>query len=694
MPQSRRISWWLCLPALLAIAVFWPTLAHGWRSDDFLIVYYLDRDAEVVRWGRVVEEWVRPWFGVRDLYRPLVSLSYGLNWAFGTSPVGFHLLNVLLLAGTATCVAATAARLARVRPALVGLVAGAVVVLHPAAVEPTAWIAARTTGLQVFWSAVALWSFLRWRQGDGGFGWHLLAMLLACASKEGAVLLPVGCVVISLLLGERLRWRSHAAAFALVGGYLVFRKLLLGWFTTAEDGHTIGGRFAGALELGSQLLVPPLGGGWHLGGVFFALLFVFLAATAIGSGNRRALWCLPWALLLLLPGTTHVAWQDGLLLGRFVFDAVPALALFVALAVERRELGRLAGVGRWVALLALFAGLVVAHRVWLVRYGDEAAKVAQVQQALLAVAKDAGPGRPFGVAALPGQPSLQPGLWGLLAQRPFAPVDLSVSGLFGMLEEDPGNPLLRGNASPVHALVMQGAGFAGWQQERGAFVSIARPERPVVELLRNPQDPRQFVPPGLLSPAAFGVIEVRNGDATVNLRPLGVLAALDSDPTLGSSFDPPPASDVPVHWFDTSDVVSWYVMATLGGGPLGVELTSGDVDTSSAVRAGATVHAHAEFLVLSDASSVPARCTVAEFAQHLRPPTANDTYTLFVYSPFGVLVRRWSSSTAELGALPAGAQATLRFAADVLGSCTVHWCWQGEHQGRPARTPFGIVEVR
>ena len=120
-------------------------------------------------------------------------------------------------------------------------------------------------------------------------------------------------------------------------------------------------------------------------------------------------------------------------------------------AVERREIGRLAGVGRWVALLALFAGLVVAHRVWLSRYGDEAANVARVQQGLLAAAKDAGPGRPFGVAALPGQPSLQPGLWGLLAQRPFAPVDLPVSGLFGMLEEDDGNPMLFGNTSPVHA---------------------------------------------------------------------------------------------------------------------------------------------------------------------------------------------------------------------------------------------------
>ena len=44
MSPARR-SWWLCLPALLALVWFWPTLWHGWRSDDFLTVYYLDRDA-------------------------------------------------------------------------------------------------------------------------------------------------------------------------------------------------------------------------------------------------------------------------------------------------------------------------------------------------------------------------------------------------------------------------------------------------------------------------------------------------------------------------------------------------------------------------------------------------------------------------------------------------------------------------
>ena len=45
--------------AALSFVWFWPTLQLGFRSDDFLTVYYVDRDAGGVRWARVLEEFVR-----------------------------------------------------------------------------------------------------------------------------------------------------------------------------------------------------------------------------------------------------------------------------------------------------------------------------------------------------------------------------------------------------------------------------------------------------------------------------------------------------------------------------------------------------------------------------------------------------------------------------------------------------------
>ncbi|MCA8965542.1 MAG: hypothetical protein KDC48_11695 [Planctomycetes bacterium] len=685
MSPAPRCSWWLCLPALLALVWFWPTLWHGWRSDDFLTVYYLDRDAGAVRWGRVFEEWVRPWFGVRDLYRPFVSLSFGGNWALGTSPLGFHLFNVLLLAGTATAVAATAARLAKARPMLVGLVAGAVVVLHPAAVEPTAWIAARTTGLQVFWSAVAMWTFVRWRDGEGRVVWPLLATALACASKEGAVLLPVTFVALSLLRGERPRLRVHAPFWLLVGGYLVFRKLLLGWFTTAEEGHTLGERFTGAVALLGQLLAPPLGGGVSLGGWLFAVMFVLLWQAMAAAGTRRALWCAPWALLLLLPGTTHVEWKDGLLLGRFVFDAVPALALFVALAVDVVPVGWLSRARLAVGLLAIAVGLAIGSRLWIDRYSDEDRLVSKVQHELLAVAKDAGPGKPFGVAALPGQPMLQPGLWGFLTQRPFAPVDLPVSGLAAMLEKDPGAPGLFGNSTPIHALVQQGAGFASWDAKGARFASLVGAADKVVEFVRDPADARRFVPKGRLSPLSAGVLEVVTRAAHVEMTPLGQLPMFEGPPS-GQALDPPLPEGTHAYWFDTTSIASWYVVASLGGGVAGVSLSQQD----GPLPDGTIVRAHAALGTLEgSAPATPSR--VEQFVADLRAP--HDDCVLYVLAPSGVYVEpvRGGELSPEARRRLSG---PLRFCADVLGTCAVHWFWQGGDQtGRPARTAFGTCEV-
>lgn len=692
MSPAPRSSWWLCLPGVLALLWFWPTLAHGFRSDDFLTVYYLDRDVGAVRWGRVFEEWVRPWFGVRDLYRPFVSLSFGGNWALGTSAFGFHLLNVLLLGGTAMGVAATAARLANARPMLVGLVAGAVVVLHPAAVEPTAWIAARTTGLQVFWSAIAMCTFVRWRDGDGGIALPLLATALACASKEGAVLLPVTFVALSLLRGERLPWptlaRTHAPFWLVVGGYLLFRKLLLGWFTTAEEGHTLAERIFGALELGAQLLVPPLGAGVSLGGWLFAVLFVLLWQVMAAAGTRRALWCAPWALLLLLPGTTHVEYKGGLLLGRFVFDAVPALALFVALAADVVPTDRWSRVRLVVGLSAIAVGFSIGSRIWIDRYSEEDRLGRKVQHELLAAAKDAGPGKPFGVAALPGQPMLQPGLWGFLTQRPFAPVDLPVSGLAGMLERDPGNLGLFANSTPIHALVQQGGGFASWHGEGQQLVTLANAVGQPVDLVRSAQDPRHFVPPGPLSPVAVGAVEVVTKADHVGFEPLGQIELFPRH-SQGQAFDPPVPNGGYTYWFDTTAVVSWYVAATLGGGAGGVSVTQ----PQGALPEGSTARAHTTLGVLQDRCNPTARTTVEQFVASLRPPDVADRCGLYVLAPTGVYVpvvgRAGLTDDARerLGA-------SLRFCADVLGVCRVHWFWQGaDSTGRPARTAFGTCEV-
>ncbi len=672
------------LPALLALVWYWPSLWHGFRSDDFLTVYYYDRDAGGVKWGRVVEEWVRPWFGVRDLYRPFVSLSFGANWALSTTPFGFHLVNVLLLAGTATFVAAAASRLAVARPRLAGLVAGALVVLHPAAVEPTAWIAARTTGLQVFWSAVAYWSFLRWRDGDGGRWLPLLATALACASKEGAVLLPASLVALDLLRGRLPGWRVHLPFFGLVGGYLLFRWCLLGVFTTAEEGHTVGERLNGALALLRQLAMPPAGGA--AGSLWMLVPCAALGMAAL-AGARAALWCLPWAALLMLPGTTHVQLSANELAGRFVFDAVPALALFAAVVVGGQHARALLATASLAALgaLVLFAsGSLVHLRV----YGEQDRVIAKLQQELLAAAKDAGPGKPFGVVGLPKLPLLQPALWGFLTQRPFARQDLPVVGLENMLTRDPGAPLVFANTTAVHALVANGAGCAVWNGATNSLVPMGKAASDVVDFVRDPADARRFVPPRLLPPTAVGALEIVSSGPVASWR-LQVLGNLEG-PYAKAAFTAAPVPATAVWWLDLTGVLPWFVAATVGGGPAGVELT-GD---GQALPAGSVVRAHAVLPTLSLPGEVPAVVRREELVRWLVPSQPARAAVLYLLLPTGLFAVASASGSAL--ALDPATRSQLDFVCDVLGPCRVHWFWQAEggSAGPAQRSGFGTCIVR
>ncbi len=159
--RRERLAVLLLLP--LALLWFWPTFAHGLRSDDFLVTYYTDRMTGAVRWDRVVAEFARPWFDAGELYRPLVSVSFGVELALFPSPGARHVVNSLLVAIAAMATAATAGVLARAHGAgpkarvAAPLLAGLTVLLHPAAVETAAWVAARVTSLEIAFGARARW---------------------------------------------------------------------------------------------------------------------------------------------------------------------------------------------------------------------------------------------------------------------------------------------------------------------------------------------------------------------------------------------------------------------------------------------------------------------------------------------------------------------------------------------------------
>ena len=182
----------------LAFVWFWPTLHVGLRSDDYLIVYYYDRTTGALHWGRMLEEFVRPWFGAAELYRPMVSTSFAVDILLWPSPLGFNFQNVMITAVAVAAIALTARRLLPTRSAIswIAALAGAVLLLlHPATVEPTAWIAGRTNSLELAFGALASWLFLRHLDGACGRAPMLVAFVLALCSKESAAALPLTFVI-------------------------------------------------------------------------------------------------------------------------------------------------------------------------------------------------------------------------------------------------------------------------------------------------------------------------------------------------------------------------------------------------------------------------------------------------------------------------------------------------------------------
>ena len=181
--------------------------------------------------------------------RPLLKLSYTLNWTAGLGLFGFHLANLACHAGNALCVYLLCRRgieavggRQEARP--IALTAALLFALHPAQTEAVTYISGRSVSLMSLFYLSGLLAYVR-RDGRGGaflrYGLSPLLFVAALLTKETAWTLPF-----ALLLWEigvrRSGWRealwrlrAHWAALGLAAGAMLasegYRRLLLGSIT-------------------------------------------------------------------------------------------------------------------------------------------------------------------------------------------------------------------------------------------------------------------------------------------------------------------------------------------------------------------------------------------------------------------------------------------------------------------------------
>lgn len=259
---GRRAAVLLAL-AGLAILPYLNTLSADFVLDD---VYIVKENEQLRRLGNIPGLFTSHyWSGTstiadRGLYRPLTMATYALNHALhGRSPVGYHVVNVLLHAVATLLVFAVIRRCFESEPA--ALLAAAWFAVHPIHTEAVAGIVGRAEILAAIGVFGCLYAYERARAAAAAgrsrrMGWWAAAAVssyaLGCFSKEIAVVAPALVVALELLRpGKRWLLRARPAALGLVaalgvvaGAYLIVRSAIVadtiphpGWRLTTASGQ-------------------------------------------------------------------------------------------------------------------------------------------------------------------------------------------------------------------------------------------------------------------------------------------------------------------------------------------------------------------------------------------------------------------------------------------------------------------------
>jgi tetratricopeptide (TPR) repeat protein len=409
LPTLRRLGV-PCLVFAAAFVTFLPALGAGfvnWDDYDNVVnntgVHGL-RPAQL-RWmwtGTVLGHWI-----------PLTWMSFGLNYALGgLNPRGYHILNLLLHAASATVFLYIVRRLLRAAGAAVtepGLSVGAcfaalLFAIHPLRVESVVWVTERKDVLCGLFFMLAVLAYLRAAEGSTiQRGWmyaSLAATAAALLSKAAAVPLPAVLLLLDVYPLRRVRtigWRRCLveklpwAAVAVIGALIALRLVLTSTGVTGYATYGPGARLAMSaytftfyparwfwpvellplyeLPLEVRLLDPR----------FLVPALAFVAVTALLWALRRvfpaglAAWTLSVLMLLPISGIVHSGHQ----LAHDRYSYLSGLG-FAALAggglarlLDARSHGRVSAViarsvlaGAAVVLLVLAVGAWDQSKIW------------------------------------------------------------------------------------------------------------------------------------------------------------------------------------------------------------------------------------------------------------------------------------------------------------------------------------------
>ncbi|NTV95288.1 MAG: tetratricopeptide repeat protein [Thiobacillus sp.] len=331
-------------------------LAAGFQFDDFNVIVDNPAAHSLAAW----------WAGMPGI-RPLLKLSYALNWLADPGPFGFHAVNVLLHLVNVALVwrltghlpAASAERRQATR-----VVATLLFAVHPIQTESVTYVSGRS---MVLMASFGLAGLLAWLEAPGHARpglWRLAAGLLLVAAiltKEVAVVLPLTLLLFRQPAGKA-RWLplvlaglALAALFGLFGYRHLFaepapRGLAANLLSEANAVYYLLGQLFRPWALNIDPVLPELTGWSLLSAAQVTGIAAALAAAWRFRHSRPWLtFAVAWFVILLLPTHSLIPrldlaserhlylaglgpfWLVGVALaalpGRLAWPAVAALAL-------------------------------------------------------------------------------------------------------------------------------------------------------------------------------------------------------------------------------------------------------------------------------------------------------------------------------------------------------------------------------
>lgn len=193
---------WTCALVFLAVLIaYLPVFSAGFIWDD--------QPGHVTRPElRSLDGLRRIWFeqGATQQYYPLLHTAFWLEHKlWGDSPLGYHVMNLLLHA-TAACLLG---RLLRQLAIPGAAIAAFLFALHPVAVESVAWVSEQKNTLSAVFYFLAASAYLRFDANRRGSAYAGATALYLCAllTKTVSATLPAALLVVLWWREGKLSWR-------------------------------------------------------------------------------------------------------------------------------------------------------------------------------------------------------------------------------------------------------------------------------------------------------------------------------------------------------------------------------------------------------------------------------------------------------------------------------------------------------